>query len=436
MRRFLCTMFILAVLCSGAEAAKSDVKLAKTILADERLTDVLERGKAIIATGFNAGDGYGEVWIRDLATFIEISCEVYDHDKIKERLLLFFVFQGADGNIIDGYIPAENAKVRYEYILAEGAQEYRGHKNTVETDQESSLIHAVCLYVEKTGDRSILTEVIEGKTVAERMEFAMEFLCNHRYSEKYGLIWGATTADWGDVQPEHNWGVVLDESTHRAIDIYDNALFIVALNDYLATVKPEAAKAAKWTAYRDQLKLNTRKHLWDTKRKKFIPHVYLNGSPFAEDLDENEIYYHGGTAIAIQADLLSRDEVAHAVERMADNVKKADAGSIGLTMYPPYPRDTFKNPGMARPYSYQNGGDWTWFGGRMIQELVRYELVEEAYRELVPMVDRVIKNDGFYEWYTRRNRPRGSGTFRGSAGVLGKAIQMLQAWAEETVAEK
>ena len=56
------------------------------------------------------------------------------------------------------------------------------------------------------------------------------------------MVWGATTADWGDVQPEHEWGVVLDESSHRAIDVYDNALFIVAMNAYLANVRPEPDK--------------------------------------------------------------------------------------------------------------------------------------------------------------------------------------------------
>ena len=411
------------------------MKLAQRILADDRLGDVLARSRSILATGFNAGDGYGEVWIRDFATFIELSCEVYPKEKIKERLLLFFAFQGEDGNIIDGYIPKEKANVSYQYIQAASQPDYLGHKNTVETDQESSLIHGVCLYIEKTGDRSILTEVVDGKAVADRLEWAMEFLMTHRFAAEYGLLWGATTADWGDVQPEHEWGVVLDESSHRAIDIYDNALFIVAINDYLATVKPEADKATKWTAIRDALKLNVRKHLWDTKRKKFIPHVYLEGSPFSPDLDEDEIYYHGGTTIAIQADLLNKDEVAHALERMVENVKASGAGSIGLTLYPTYPKGAYKNPSMALPYSYQNGGDWTWFGGRMIQELVRYNLIEEAYSELGPMLDRVIKYDGFYEWYTVRNRPKGSGTFRGSAGVLGKAILMLQDWAEEHLDE-
>jgi hypothetical protein len=110
---------------------------------------------------------------------------------------------------------------------------------------------------------------------------------------------------------------------------------------------------------------------------------------------------------------------------MVANVKASGAGSIGLTMYPPYPEGSFENKSMY-PYGYQNGGDWTWFGGRMIQQLVNYGFVEEAYEQLVPMTERVVKNDGFFEWYTEKNEPKGSGTFRGSAGVLYKAIELLE----------
>jgi hypothetical protein len=98
-------------------------------------------------------------------------------------------------------------------------------------------------------------------------------------------------------------------------------------------------------------------------------------------------------------------------------------------VYPPYPEGFFKNPAMA-PWSYQNGGDWCWFGGRMIQQLIRYGFVAEAYRELRPMVTRVLAHEGFHEWWTRDSQPRGSGQFRGSAGVLGRAIEMLRAWAQ------
>jgi hypothetical protein len=124
--------------------------------------------------------------------------------------------------------------------------------------------------------------------------------------------------------------------------------------------------------------------------------------------------------------LLSKAEVKAAYLKMQENVKAANAATIGLTIYPVYPAGTFKNKGMG-PYSYQNGGDWTWFGGRTVSELIRYDLVPEACEALEPMLLRVIKNRGFYEWYTPDNRPQGSSSFRGEAGVLWTAITALQA---------
>lgn len=84
----------------------------------------------------------------------------------------------------------------------------------------------------------------------------------------------------------------------------------------------------------------------------------------------------------------------------------------------------------VRHFGRQNGGDWCWFGGRMIQQLAKYDLIEDAYRELKAMVSRVVKAGDFHEWWSRDNQPRGSKQFRGSAGVLGKAIEQLLAWAE------
>ncbi|MNI70624.1 hypothetical protein D3C73_1264480 [compost metagenome] len=78
------------------------------------------------------------------------------------------------------------------------------------------------------------------------------------------------------------------------------------------------------------------------------------------------------------------------------------------------------------PYSYQNGGDWTWFGGRMVTQLIRYNLLAEAKEALDPMLARVISNNGFYEWYTPDNKPKGSSSFRGEAGVLWTAITALE----------
>jgi glycogen debranching enzyme len=413
----------------GSPPTPSDSALARAILSDEELREVQDRAKALLATGLTAGSGYGEVWIRDLNTFIEVALEVNEREEIRQALLTFFAFQGEDGNIVDGYIPASRANVTYEYRRSELAPGLLAHKNTVETDQESSLVQAFQKYVRATGDRAILEKEIDGVRVVRRLEAALEYLVQHRFDAGYGLLWGATTVDWGDVQPEHQWGVVLDETSHRAIDVYDNAMFVAAIDSYLELLDDDPTHARAWRTRRDEVKERIREHLWDAEVQKFVPHVYLEGSPFPDGFDEDAIWYHGGTAVAIEAGVLSRDEVRASLERMVANVEKAGARSIGLTVYPPYPEGFFKNPAMA-PWSYQNGGDWCWFGGRMIQQLIRYGFVAEAYRELRPMVTRVLAHEGFHEWWTRDSQPRGSGQFRGSAGVLGRAIEMLRAWAQ------
>ena len=422
---FFTTVFVLS--CFGQEVNK---KLAQKILSNKEFNQVKTKALEVVKTGFNAGDGYGEVWIRDYNTFIELSAEVFDSKELEENLLVFFRLQGDDGNIVDGFIPKEKAVTTeggYQYINSDLEPNYSGHKNTVETDHESSLVQAVYKYVKKTGNTDFLKLKVGASTVAERMERSMQFLRDYRWSNKFGLIYGATTADWGDVQHSHPWGVYITDDTKYCVDIYDNAMMLIALDNLMELV-PETK--TKWRVIRADLAKNTMGVLWDNKNQKFIPHVYLDGSPYPNDFDENAIYYHGGTAIAIEAGMLSKEQIKTSLSKMIENVKASGAGSIGLTLYPPYPEWAFENKGMY-PYGYQNGGDWTWFGGRMIQQLAKYGFVNDAYEQLLPMTDRVVKNNGFYEWYTIDNKPEGSGTFRGSAGVLFNAIELLEEWAEK-----
>lgn len=405
------------------QTPKISAELAQKIESDARLDTVKQKAEALVSTGLTAGDGYVEVWIRDLNTFIELACKVNEPQKVKDALVTFFKFQGKDGNIPDGYTGQNKSSIPYQFITSELAPEFVAHKNTVETDQESSLIQSIRKYIYATGDKSILKEEVAGRTVEARMAESMEYLLKERYSEKYGLIWGATTSDWGDVQPEHEWGVYLDSTSHLAIDIYDNAMFIIAINDYISMIEDQKV-IDYWSGIGDDLKASARRHLWDEKNQKFIPHIYLDKSPFPADFDENQIYYHGGTAVAIEAGLLSRSEILAAYHKMQANVKAANAQTIGLTVYPPYPTGFFKNPWMHE-YYYQNGGDWTWFGGRMVQRLIENGFYDEAYEAISPMLDLTIKHNGFYEFWTPAGEPQASAKFRGSAGVLWKSITMF-----------
>ena len=66
----------------------------------------------------------------------------------------------------------------------------------------------------------------------------------------------------------------------------------------------------------------------------------------------------------------------------------------------------------------------------MIQQLIAYDYVDEAYELSKPMFSRVLKNGDFYEWYRRDGTPAGSAEFKGSAGVLAKSVEMFKDWAE------
>ncbi len=424
-------IFILSIILVSCTAKmQDDQELAKRILADQSMQQVDKMARDLMKKGFYAGSGYQMVWARDLNTFIELSCEEYDLKILRENLLMFFHFQQENGELLDGYVP--RAGFNWEdpnTYESSTAPDHIGFKNTVETDQETSLIQAISKYISKTNDISILDEKVAGITVYQRLVLAIEYLLTERYSEKYGLITGATTFDWGDVQVEGGTIVDIDELSHWSIDVYDNAMLAIALKN-MEAFAVDKDKKQRWQELHSGIKTNVKKHLWDPGNNKFIPHIYLDGSPFPGDFDENAIHYHGGTAIAIEAGILNNEEISKVLSQMKINVKQSGAPSIGLTVYPPYPEEVLgKN--VSPPYHYQNGGDWTWFGGRMIQQLIANGFVEEAYTLAKPMFDRVLENNGFYEWYKMDGTPEGSANFKGSAGVLAKSIAMFEDWAQQ-----
>ncbi|MDR3750766.1 MAG: hypothetical protein P4K94_04695 [Terracidiphilus sp.] len=416
-------------------ATSSDRQLAVAISEDKNLATVYAMARRLLGSGLTGGSIYPEIWIRDSNTFIEVALKSNNPRIFRQALLNYVIFQGeagdkvpfGRGSIVDLYAPTgtpgtEDWDAPYKSEHMPGITAFKSRQ---ESDGESSLVSATRKYVDVTGDRSFLDEKVRGVSVRERLGLALDFVLRERLDASRGLIWNETTIDWGDVSPDGSRAV-----KNRAVCIYSNAMAVIAIGDYLQLTASDTAESKRWNARRDELKRNIRKHLWDDKRGKFIPHLYLDSSPFPSGFNEGEIYYHGGTAVAIEAGLLSRNEAVQALQRMRENVKAAGASSIGMTIYPPYPSSVYKS---QEPYTYQDGGDWCWFGGRMVQQLVRLGMVEDAYREIAPMVTRVVKAGDFHEWWTRDNQPRGSAAFKGSAGVLGKAIEMLQAWAARTL---
>jgi hypothetical protein len=241
--------------------AQEHQQLAAQIIADKSLDTVYAKAATLLSKGFNAGDGYPQVWIRDLNTFIETSCKVYSRDSIRENLLNFLRLQQPNGEIVDGYVLKGHVTWNDPNIYTSpNDPAHVGFKNTVETDQETSLIQAIAKYIRITGDESILKETIAGKTALTRLELSIAYLLKNRYSAKYQLITGATTQDWGDVQIEGGAVVDIDKNTHWAVDIYDNAMLVIALNDMTSFYKATKEKQ-KWQKLKNTTVSAIRKHL-------------------------------------------------------------------------------------------------------------------------------------------------------------------------------
>ena len=205
------TVGMFFALSSFGNTSEDPLKIVqKSILEDPLMEQVSRIAHHTVSTGLNAGDGYGEVWIRDFNTFIQVAMDVMPDQQVQECLNTFFHFQGEGGDIVDGYMDIRKANLNdpegYRYRLSETCPQYAAHKNTVETDHETSLVQAVYQYVKKSQSTAYLQTVINGKTVEQRMDEALQYLMNEKFNKQYGLTTEATTADWGDVQSEHPWG--------------------------------------------------------------------------------------------------------------------------------------------------------------------------------------------------------------------------------------
>jgi len=381
-------------------------KMLKLIRITLNHNEVEFEGKTGKIYGFSAGKDYPQVWLRDATTIIPASRYFYDESFLSSWLEEHLAFQKENGSLED-------------WIDSKGTSD----KNTTETDQEASAIQAAYQVYELLG-AEWLGKTIRGEKIIRRLERALEFVLRSRLNEKYGLLTGAHTADWGDVDmiDEDQKAVYVDERTHWTADIYDQSMFYLACKNLAEMFEAlrQGEKSVSWIRQAESIKRNTDKWLWQKDRGFYRVHIHLDS--LHHEFDEDDIFAMGGNTMAILSGLTDAEKNRQIIEAARERQKALEISSISGTLLPSYPKDFFKHPLLDDPFEYQNGGQWDWFGGRLLYAMFEQGFSQLAQEKLIEILRKNLTNRGFFEWDNKEGFGLGSDYYCGSAGSLGKAV--------------
>jgi hypothetical protein len=360
--------------------------------------------------GFVAGSTYPQVWIRDTATFIRYARLFYPLESLADSVELFMKNQSEDGEVAD----------RVELSGQTG-------KNTVETDQESSLVLAAAVIAGE--NPQWLKKPVKGKTVLQRLEAALEWVWEKKRSKEHQLVYSAFTADWGDTDnsyPDQRATRLNDRST-LVFGIYTQAKYIQAI-DALVRMFKQAGDSRfnenirRWEQRMQTLKQQTVELLYLKDKGYFISHLVPGKDQEKYFAMEKEMLAVGGNAEAMIAGLMDREQIKRFLGVLEQRRKEYKLRTVSFTLLPPYPGGFFSHPLLKHPWSYQNGGEWDWIGARVVKGLFMYGFREEAETYLMEIVDKNLANYCIYEWEDRGGTGRGALFYVGAAGVIGDAI--------------
>lgn len=384
--------------------------LARLIRLTLRHGEVNFQGKVGKVAGFRAGTGYPQIWVRDSVTILSASRFFYPESFLISWLEEILSHQDSLGSIPD-------------WVDASGKTD----KNTTESDQETSAIQAASTVVKLMGidrARQWLTKEIEGEKIIDRLEKALSYLFNYRYDPNFQLIIGAHTADWGDVEshePDER-AIYADASSLWTVDIYDQSMAYQACLDlaFLFSLLGDEKRTASWQSKAREIKKRANDLLWQEKRGFYRLHHHL--TPVAHDFDEDDIFALGGNTLAIISGLADPEKANRIIQEALSRQQKYGISTISGCLLPPYPARFFHHPMMDDPYEYQNGGQWDWFGGRLLAAMFESGYSQEATLRLLEIARKNLERGCFYEWDTKEGYGQGSLNYAGSAGALALAV--------------
>jgi len=388
----------------------SNVEELNTLFRLIRLTlnqsEVEFTGQTGKISGFSAGTEYPQIWVRDANTILFVSKFFYGQHYLTSWIEEHLAFQKDNGALED-------------WINAKGDSE----KNTTETDQEASIVQSAYQVFELLGPQW-LQKKIKGEDIISRLDKALMFVLQNRFDKKLGLITGAHTADWGDVDmvDADVLSVDVDANTFWTADIYDQGMFCLAAAQ-LAKMYGESEQESRsvfWRNTAESIKTNTNRWLWQEEKGFYRIHVHLDS--LQHDFDESDMFAMGGNVTAGMAGMAGAEQRTKIIMEALERQKTYEVSTISGTLLPPYPQNVFKHPLLDSPFEYQNGAQWDWFGGKLVNAMFSSGFSQQASEKLLEIISKNIDNRGFFEWDDQKGTGRGSDFFCGSAGSLGLAL--------------
>ena len=355
--------------------------------------------------GFAAGTTYPQVWIRDTSTMLGYARFFYPLSDLQGMVDRFFLTQGPEGGIQD-------------WVDTVG----RCDKNTVETDQESSLVLAA--FQLALCDPGWLAGEVAGISRLRRLDKALDWVWQNRRDRGRGLIWSGFTADWGDVERSYadQRAIKLSDRSRRTFSTYTQALYIQAAQKMilLAGRMGSGVMAGKWRERERIIAGNCRRQLYLSDRGYFLIHRLAGEQNLFKQ--EKEILAVGGNAEAIRAGLLNKVEIARLLGVLEERRRQYQLRTVSFTLLPPYPEGFFPHPLLRSPWSYQNGGEWDWIGGRLVSALYLAGFRDQAEKYLLEIAVKNLAEMNIFEWSDKSGGGQGASFYAGAAGVLGEAI--------------
>ncbi len=348
--------------------------------------------------GFSAGDSYPQIWIRDNYTILKTAKYYYDE---KFFSWIFYFLTHLDKN-----------RLVYDWVDKNGKVD----KNSVESDQESSLTLSYFEILNLNSKKYI--------KYLPQISNLLKELWKQKRDKNLSLLTSAYTMDWGDVQYGVKDPIHKTKNSYIVAGMYENILFYKAVSKLIEIYETLGTRNKNIQFFKHlkrTLKENILKNFWHNSNGFFISNIHI--TPVKTPFDEKNIFPMGSNAIALSSDLIDDKKFSSIIKTALFRQKLFNFSTISGVLLPCYPENFFSHPSVKEYFHYQNGGQWDWFGGKIIKEMfLKDEFFYKAFKALKEIASKNIQNRGFYEWNDMIGKGYGARNYTASAASITESI--------------